>query len=111
MINENWVYQDWKFKAHTVDCNNLDTKTTPPDLLINTSTEHFDSFDWWHRIPKGTTVALQGNNMIHNDHYTHSTCLAEFVAQFPVTEQLYTGEKQFTYPNWRFTRYMLIGVK
>jgi len=49
--------------------------------------------------------------MIHNDHYIHNTCLAEFVAQFPVNEQLYTGEKQFTYPDWRFTRYMLIGVK
>ena len=111
MINESWVYQDWKFKAHTADCNKLDIKSAPPDLLINTSTEHFDSFDWWHRIPKGTVVALQGNNMIHNDHYTHSTCLAEFVAQFTVTEQLYAGEKQFTYPTWKFTRFMLIGVK
>ena len=111
MINENWVYQDWKFKASTQDCNVLDLDWSGPDLVINTSTEHFESLDWWHNIPKGTVVALQGNNMMHDDHYVHSSCLKEFTARFPVTEQLYAGEKQFVYPDWQFTRYMLIGVK
>ena len=111
MINENWVYQDWKFKAHTADCNKLDTKYTPPDLIINTSTEHFNSFDWWHRIPKGTTVVLQGNNMPHADHHIHSESLAKFIASYPLNQLLYTGEKEFVYPTWKFTRFMLIGIK
>lgn len=111
MINENWVIDDWKFKASTQDCNVLDLDWNGPDLVINTSTEHFESLDWWNNIPKGTVVALQGNNMIHDDHHVHSSCLNEFVARFPVTEMLYAGEKQFVYPDWRFTRYMLIGVK
>jgi hypothetical protein len=111
MINENWVIDNWKFKAHTEDCNQLDPSQYSPDLIINTSTEHFDSMDWWHNIPPGTVVALQGNNMIHDDHHIHSRCLQEFVAQFPVTTTLYTGQKEFVYPDWKFTRYMLIGVK
>ena len=109
MINENWVIQDWKFKAITQDCNDLDSKGA--DLVINTSTEHFESMDWWNNIPKGTAIAVQGNNMIHDDHHVHSNSLKEFTAQFPVSEKLYAGEKQFVYPTWRFTRYMLIGIK
>lgn len=111
MINENWVYQDWKFKAHTEDCNILDIKSNTPDLLINTSTEHFDSMDWWHKIPKGTTVALQGNNMPHEDHHIHSNSLNEFVKTYPLKQIVFKGEKQFVYPTWKFTRFMLIGVK
>ena len=111
MINENWVYQNWKFKAQTQDCNKLEVDQSGTDLIINTSTEHFENMDWWNNIPKGTTVALQGNNMIHDDHYVHSTSLKKFVAQFPVSETLFKGEKEFVYPDWRFTRYMLIGVK
>ena len=111
MINENWVYQNWKFKAQTQDCNKLEVDQSGTDLIINTSTEHFENMDWWNNIPKGTTVALQGNNMIHDDHYVHSTSLKKFVAQFPVSETLYKGEKEFVYPDWRFTWYMLIGVK
>jgi hypothetical protein len=109
MINENWVIQDWKFKAFTQDCNALDSHGA--DLVINTSTEHFESMEWWTAIPKGTVIAVQGNNMIHDDHHVHSTSLKEFTAQFPVTEKLYAGEKQFVYPDWQFTRYMLIGIK
>jgi hypothetical protein len=109
MINENWVIDNWKFKAYTQDCNLLDCNV--PDLVINTSTEHFESSNWWNNIPQGTVVALQGNNMIHDDHHVHSTSLKEFLAQFPVTEQLYAGQKEFVYPDWRFTRFMLIGIK
>jgi len=111
MINENWVYQTWKFKAHTQDCNTLDLDWGCPDLIINTSTEHFESLDWWANIPKGVVVALQGNNMPHEDHRTYSNSLEDFVASFPVSTLLFRGEKEFSYPTWKFTRFMLIGVK
>jgi hypothetical protein len=111
MINENWVYRNWKFKAETQDCNTLELGDTGPDLVINTSTEHFKSMDWWDNIPEGTMVILQGNNMPHDDHHVHSTSVDEFVAQFSVTDVLYKGQKEFVYPDWRFTRYMLIGIK
>lgn len=111
MINENWVIDNWKFKAKTQDCNKLDLDWNGPDLIINTSTEHFDSMEWWNNIPNGTTVALQGNNMLHDDHHVHSSDLDDFVTQFPLSNTLYKGQKKFIYPGWKFTRFMLIGIK
>lgn len=109
MINENWVYHNWQFKAHTEDCNLL--IPTNVDLIINTSTEHFDSMDWFYRIPNGTVVAIQGNNMLHDDHVIHSSNLIEFKRLFPLKEFLFEGTKEFNYPSWSFTRFMIIGVK
>lgn len=109
MINEFWVWQDWQFKAITHDCNvphNLDY-----DLIINTSTEHFDSLAWWTDIPSGTRVALQGNNMKHDDHVIHFKNLNAFKKIFPLTKIEYEGQYLFEYPTWKFTRFMLIGVK
>lgn len=111
MINENWVIDNWKFKAKTQDCNLLDLDWNGPDLVINTSTEHFESLDWWNAIPKGTTVALQGNNMPHEEHHIHSNSLDDFIKSYPVDTLLFRGQKEFVYPTWKFTRFMLIGVK
>jgi hypothetical protein len=111
MINENWVIDNWKFKAETQDCNILDLDQNVPDLVINTSTEHFENLTWWNSIPTGTVVALQGNDMPHDDHHVHSETLEDFIKQFPVSRLLYTGQKEFVYPDWKFTRYMLIGIK
>lgn len=109
MINENWVWQDWKFKAFTQDCNNYQGQYG--DLIINTSTEHFDSAEWFDRIPQGTRVILQGNNMPHDDHIIHSDTLDNFINQYPLSNIVYKGQKEFVYPNWKFTRYMVIGIK
>jgi hypothetical protein len=109
MINENWVFKEWKFKAHTADCNNI--KSGNPDLIINTSSEHFESIDWFNNIPTGTRVIIQGNNMPHDDHIIHSTTLDSFVKQYPLSQIVYSGSLNFTYPDWQFTRYMVIGIK
>ena len=111
MINENWVYQEWQFKAHTADCSTLAPKLGNPDLIINTSTEHFDTMDWWDNIPKGVYVVLQGNNMPHDDHVIYSTSLDDFCNLYPLDAVLYKGELEFNYPNWNFTRFMQIGKK
>jgi hypothetical protein len=109
MINENWLIKDWQFKAHTADCSI--PPSGKPDLIINTSTEHFDSLDWFHNIPRGTRVILQGNNMHHDDHVVHSNCLEDFVNHYPLTDIAYQGSLDFVYPTWSFTRYMVIGLK
>jgi hypothetical protein len=108
MLNENWVWQDWKFKAHTADCNNL---VTFADLVINTSTEHFDGNQWWDNLAPGTRVVLQSNNMPHDDHIGIVENLDTFCYQYQLSKVLYKGELPFVYPNWKFTRYMLIGIK
>jgi hypothetical protein len=109
MINEYWVWQNWHFKAITEDCNAVTVGNV--DLVINTSTEHFESMEWFDHIPSGTVVALQGNNMPHEDHCIHTDTLEQFLDRYPLSHIFYQGEKQFTYPNWKFTRYMLIGKK
>lgn len=109
MINENWVWKDWQFKSIIQDCNLL--KPNNIDLIINTSTEHFESLDWWNNIPKGITVALQGNNMVHDDHVINFTDLTHFLDTFKLSKIFYKGQKEFRYPTWNFTRFMVIGVK
>ena len=55
----NWVWQSWKFKAFTRDCNTLDYKSREfptPSLIINTSCEHFDKMDWFDNIPNGEVI-------------------------------------------------------
>ena len=109
MINENWVIKEWQFKAHTADCTKpLDGE---PDLIINTSSEHFENMDWFNNIPAGTRVAIQGNNMPHDDHIVHTDTLEEFMKQYPLTQIFYGGSLNFRYPEWSFTRFMIIGVK
>jgi hypothetical protein len=109
IINENWVIKEWKFKAYTRDCN--DSLPGNPDLIINTSTEHFDSMDWFNNIPEGTRVILQGNDMPHDDHVVHSATLDDFIDHYPLTSIDYYGSLDFVYPDSQFTRYMIIGVK
>lgn len=109
MINENWVIKQWQFKAYTADCNNM--LTNYPDLIINTSTEHFETLEWFDKIPLGTRVVLQGNNMPHNDHVIYSETLEQFKNTYPLTTPLYEGSLDFVYPTWSFTRYMIIGIK
>jgi len=108
MINENWVWRDWQFKAITEDCNIIKTKA---DLVINTSTEHFDSKQWFDNLDYGTRVILQGNNMPHDDHIVHSENLLQFLNHYPLTKIKYRGQLDFEYPTWKFTRFMVIGIK
>ena len=113
-FNENWVWSDWKFKAVTKDAGSLDYEGEsgpPPDIVLNTSTEHFESREWFERIPKGTLIALQSNNMRHEDHIVNVHSAAELEALFPLTELLYSGELPFFYPSWSFRRFMTIGRK
>jgi hypothetical protein len=109
LINENWVWQNWKFKAFTKDCNSI--VDSFGDVIINTSTEHFDSLDWFDRIPKGTRLVLQGNNMKHDDHVVHTETLQDFITRYPLSEVNYQGSLDFVYPSWNFTRFMTIGKK
>jgi hypothetical protein len=107
-INENWVWQDWKFKSFTEDCNTLESTA---DLIINTSTEHFESKQWFDNIDQGTRIILQGNNMKHDDHIIHVDNLNDFVNLYSLSSIKYQGQLDFTYPTWSFSRYMIIGIK
>lgn len=108
MINENWVINNWRFKAFTKDCNTIIPQA---DLIINTATEHFVSDQWFKNIPKGTRVILQSNNMPHPDHYSKVASLQELQEKYPLTETVFAETINFRYPTWFFDRYMIIGIK
>lgn len=106
-VNRLWHWQA-EFTATTADVNELDWNE-PVDLVINTSVEHIESREWFDRIPSGTMVAIQGNDMPHDDHVHAYSSIDDFSNSWPMSESLYTGEKSFKYPTWEFTRYMKIG--
>ena len=110
-INENWKWQNWQFKAYTYDCNKKIHDIKNYDLIINTSTEHFENLRWFKQIPKGKTVVLQGADMIHDDHIFEFRTLEDFIQTFPLKKVYFKGVKHFKYPDWEFKRFMLIGEK
>lgn len=116
-INENWVWQEWMFKAKTIDCNKLSYKdlffadSKEPDLIINTSVEHFQSLKWWNNIPSGKLVVLQACDMKNKSHVNCVYSEEEFKRRFPSKKTHYSGKLQFEYPTFSFTRYMLIVEK
>jgi hypothetical protein len=110
IINENWVIKEWQFKAITADCNQP-VPGSIPDLVINTSTEHFVNMQWFDNILPGTRVVLQGNNLVHDDHFGNAQDLSEFENKFKLKKVVYRGTLDFSYPDWNFTRYMIIGYK
>jgi hypothetical protein len=110
-LNEAWVWQNWQFKSVCHDANTFSYTGEEFNTVINTSVEHIESKQWFDNIPAGTLVALQSNNMQHDDHCHNHRSLAEFQLDFPLTATFYEGEKTFNYPNWNFTRFMIIGLK
>jgi hypothetical protein len=112
---ENWVWQEWKFKAFTADCNHIQPLENSyggtPDIIINTSTEHFESTEWFDNIPQGTTCLFQSNNMPHDDHVNCFENVNQFSEHFKLDKLFYSGELGFKYPSWGFKRFMIIGKK
>lgn len=109
-INNLWVWQAWKFKAHTANINQIEYRPKP-QIVINTSLEHMESNEWFDNIPKGTLVALQGSDMPHDDHHRTFSDIRDFIRKYPLEELYYDGVKRFQYDDYAFNRYMIIGVK
>ncbi len=108
-INEHWVSRNWQFKSVVADANTFDY--TNYDCIINTVVEHIDSYDWFERIPKGSLVVLQSNNMKHDDHVHNHRNIKEFDNSFLLSNTFFLDQKDFMYPDWNFKRYMKIGIK
>lgn len=111
-VNRLWHWQG-EFSAVTHDVNNINWWALghQPSIVINTSVEHIESRKWFEDIPENTFVVLQGNNMPHEDHVTSYENQDAFAAAWPMGKLLYTGTKNFAYPDWSFDRYMIMGIK
>ena len=116
----NWLNQTWhnkhKFKAKTLNCNDINHKDfifigEKPNLIINTSVEHFLNKQWFLNIHQGAMLAIQTCNLKHPEHFFPCPTLEEFKSQFPLTQLLYSGALDFEYPKNSYSRFMLIGKK
>ena len=106
-----WTYNNPIFYSTvTIDVNRIEYDSYP-DLIINTSTEHIESTQWYDNIPKGITCAFQSNDMPHENHCHSVRNHKELLDIFPLSKVLYGGVKRFEYPDWSFTRSMIIGIK
>lgn len=125
VLNENWVWREWQFRAFTVDCNALFGETEqnefgpPPTIVINTSVEHFSERTWFEQIPAGTLVILQATDFDHEgvaqEHTSEFRSDEAFAASYPMTNSWFSGSLTFEYGEgekaWGFQRRMLIGRK
>lgn len=116
LINNVFEYDGWRFQAFTANANTLFREREPkwgplPNIVINTSTEHFDSDEWYEGIPYNVMVVVQATDMDIEDHVARPKDLNDFKSRFPFQEIYYEGQMRFSYPDKTFTRYMMIGRK
>ncbi len=116
ILCENWVWRDWQFRAFTSDCNKLAPDLNrefgdPPTIILNTSVEHFESNEWFQKIPEGTLVVLQASDFDHDGAVALFSDEQKFSDAFPLRKKFFVGKMQFKYETWSFNRLMLIGVR
>lgn len=109
VLNESLALEG-KFAAITHDALAVNYAGALPDIIVNSSVEHMPR-DWFDRIPDGTMIAMQSNDMPHDDHFFCHDSLDAFAADFPLRETLYRNSRRIRYQDWSFTRFMIIGRK
>ena len=113
-ICESWNIQpDCILQNHLGDVNQFDYNGY--NIIINCSTEHMESNEWFNLIPATSIICLQTSNVINDDPTWNITnpnkSLEDFVSKYPMRELYFSGEKEITYDTWGYKRYMLIGKK
>jgi len=111
LTDMSWLYRtgcQYKLKNYTTG-QEIDEKTVP-DLIVNTSAEHFHE-RWYHKfvnrpLETDPLFVIQSNNLHEvTDHINSIHSLEEMQIKFPMTRLLYAGELQLS----GYKRYMLIG--
>lgn len=93
------------------DANTVQFPADQTCMVINTSTDNIDGFDWWNNIPAGTLVALQGRTGGHRDCVLAFDTVAEFDLAYPMALVHCIDQRRFVYPDHTYTRFMKIGIK
>ena len=108
-----WVCLPTKVINIVGDCNEGPHSIPPSSVVINCSVEHFESNNWFFKLPKDTLVCIQSSNMLDPEHpwdiKQPSPDIDSFTQKFPVRDTLFLGEKRIQYDHFGYTRFMLIG--
>ena len=115
----NKICESWNIQPHCIlenictDANQFDYNGY--NIVINCSVEHMTAGDWYDRLPMTSIICLQSSNVVTDDpswNITNPTeSLNQFVNKYPMKEIYYKGEKDITYDDWGYKRFMLIGKK
>lgn len=91
------------------DANDLDYRQLQPGgVVVNTSLTDMPGSDWFRRIPRGTTVVLQGRDHDPNREFAGPD---EIQRDFALRRVQYQGSLDLQDPETAYTRSMVIGVK
>lgn len=110
-INNSWEIKDWKFRAYPFDANHVNYEQEKINCVINTSTEHFESKNWFENIKTGTLVLIQSNDLDIDDHVARPESLDHFISSYPMSTIKYSGTMNFQFKNMSYNRHMIIGIK
>lgn len=108
----------WSFGSNMIRniCENAnDLEFHKEEVIINCSAEHFDTSDWFEKIPEGTLICIQSSDVTTPESpwfITHpSENIEVFKERYPVTETLFLDTMDIQYDSWGYKRFMLIGRK
>ena len=94
------------------DANTTDSKGF--DVVINCSSEHMESMDWFDNISPGTLVCIQSSNMTDTSDpwfvTNPSPTFESFMEKYPLDVK-FAGTLPIRYNDWGYDRYMVIGIK
>ena len=106
----NWVTRNgFEYEVKNYKKNTSYVEKTNPDLIINTSAEHFNS-SWYHkfsiRAECNPLYVIQSNNLFDiEEHYNCVHSVDEMLKKFPMEHVEYAGELELN----GYKRFMLIG--
>lgn len=109
--NDSWLSRTGcLYKLKNYSTGSETSEKTIPDLVINTSSEHFKE-DWFHKfihrpLPTDPLFVIQSNNLFDvPEHINAVHSIEEMKIKFPMTRIEYSGEIQLK----GYKRFMLIG--
>lgn len=113
-INNAWTMGNQPLvKNITCDANSYDLSEF--DVVINCSPEHMHSNDWFKNIKKSTLVCIQSSDVVLTDDVwkcvNPNRTIDILKTKYPLTEILFEGTKNFSYGDWGYNRFMIIGFK
>jgi hypothetical protein len=80
-----------------------------PGIIINTSVNDMKP-SWYDAVPDGYRVIIQGRDQASGS-ITKIADMEQFTDMFPMRKVNYLGNRDFTDPETRYSRYMKIGKK
>jgi hypothetical protein len=111
-INDPWRIRG-NFSAYQHDVNDSKFPTQRrPDIVINTSCEHFSHQHWKNNVPASAILCVQSTNMKHAEHVSCMQSSAELEhASGPFSKVFFRNQLDFKYEAFQFSRFMVIGER